>query len=750
MHDALAAEDFARVAALYAGPFLDGFDLAGAPEFERWADTERARWRSAAFRALESLARTATERNAPLDALAWWRRLADLDPLSSRYATGVVRSLADSGETAAALAAARAFEDRVRTELDAQSDDTLRDLVESIRARRAATAAAEPATTASTERDVTPLPELVRRPAPMGLRRHRYALATAHATARATVLAGSVAIAILAWRLKASSPTPTDARPTPAVGATRTTDSTIAPMPRRPAGVVRTSSPAAYALYEEGLRAYYENDISATYRLMSAALDRDSTFAMAAYHAWVASRMLQREPEATRLLPVVKRLASRTVDRERLLIQGTLAIEEASVAEYLAIARELTTRFPDDPDGHLLLGSARFAAGDWRGSIAAWNRVVAIDSAVSATSQPICHACTALRGMSAAYLWWDSTAAAERAARRILAFRPTDGLSWGGLAESLMRLGRRDEAEAAIARAKELSHAAGDFTPALDRDLIRGGRLAELDAKLRADLGSATPGVRTDAAWLLGISLRNQGRFGEARQLAEHRTLPGLPRRIDDRVDDVTLAVVDLETGAPLDAAQRFLRMATDDRRRGGPAGQVARQMAWHLTLAGTALAAAGDTLRVRALADSVERIGAGSSFGRDARLHHFLRGLLLQRVGRHAEAVEAFRRSLFSPTEGYTRINLEMARSLLVLGREREAVTILQPALRGGVDGSNTYVTHTELHEALAHAFDQGKRPACAAAHSAAVERAWRSADPLLAHRYRLARAMSRANSPP
>jgi tetratricopeptide (TPR) repeat protein len=390
------------------------------------------------------------------------------------------------------------------------------------------------------------------------------------------------------------------------------------------------------------------------------------------------------------------------------------------------------------------MGFAEFAAGDWLAAVTAWRRVVAIDSAAGATSEPICRACTALRGMTGAYLWWDSTAAAERIARRIVALRPADGLSWGGLAESLMRQGRRAEAEAAIARAKELSHAAGDFGPALDRDQIRGGRFAELDAKLVADLGSATPGVRAAAAWLLGISLRNQGRFREARTLAQSRTVPGVRRRVDDRVDEVTLAIVALETGVPREAARRFLEMAAEDQRRGGVVGQVARHTAWHLTLAGTALAAAGDTAAVRALADTVERLGPRSSFGRDARLPHFLRGLLLQREGRHAGAVEAFRRSLFSPTEGYTRINLEMARSLLELGRDREAVAILQPALRGGVDGSNTYVTHTELHEALARAFEQGGQRDSAAAHYAAVERAWRSADPFLAARYRVARARS------
>lgn len=121
--------------------------------------------------------------------------------------------------------------------------------------------------------------------------------------------------------------------------------------------------------------------------------------------------------------------------------------------------------------------------------------------------------------------------------------------------------------------------------------------------------------------------------------------------------------------------------------------------------------------------------------------------------------------------TEGYTRINLALAQSLLRLGRAREAIAVLQPALRGGVDGGNSYVTHTELHEALALAFDAAASEArtlsvgrarevpvanpiagdspdysalgdSAGAHWSAVELAWRHADRALRTRYERARS--------
>jgi predicted Zn-dependent protease len=147
----------------------------------------------------------------------------------------------------------------------------------------------------------------------------------------------------------------------------------------------------------------------------------------------------------------------------------------------------------------------------------------------------------------------------------------------------------------------------------------------------------------------------------------------------------------------------------------------------------------------VRRIADSIEVLGLQSTFGRDPRLHHYLRGLLLQGAGRHAEAVGAFRRALISLTDGYSEINLALARSLLELARPTEAVAVLQPAIRGGVDGSNTYTSRTELHEALARAFELAGQRDSAVAHWRAVARAWRGADPEFAERYAFAQARTR-----
>jgi hypothetical protein len=96
----------------------------------------------------------------------------------------------------------------------------------------------------------------------------------------------------------------------------------------------------------------------------------------------------------------------------------------------------------------------------------------------------------------------------------------------------------------------------------------------------------------------------------------------------------------------------------------------------------------------------------------------------------------------VLSLTDGYTQINLALGRSLLALRRPAEAVAVLRPAIHGGVDGSNTYTSRTELHEAMAEAFEQAGNRDSAMAHYRTVEQAWRHADPEFAERYRRARA--------
>jgi DNA-binding SARP family transcriptional activator/tetratricopeptide (TPR) repeat protein len=105
--DAIAAGELERAIGLYTGPFLDGFHLPGASEFEHWADGERDRLRRSYARCLESLAQAAEERREWRSAVERWRRLVSEEPYDARVTLRLMSALEGAGDRAGALRQAR-------------------------------------------------------------------------------------------------------------------------------------------------------------------------------------------------------------------------------------------------------------------------------------------------------------------------------------------------------------------------------------------------------------------------------------------------------------------------------------------------------------------------------------------------------------------------------------------------------------------------------------------------------------------
>jgi DNA-binding SARP family transcriptional activator len=76
---AIKAGQLERATGEYAGPFLEGFHLSEAAEFERWLEEERAALARDHATALERLARRAAERGDRMECAEWWRKLAAKD-----------------------------------------------------------------------------------------------------------------------------------------------------------------------------------------------------------------------------------------------------------------------------------------------------------------------------------------------------------------------------------------------------------------------------------------------------------------------------------------------------------------------------------------------------------------------------------------------------------------------------------------------------------------------------------------------
>jgi Tol biopolymer transport system component/DNA-binding SARP family transcriptional activator len=119
---ALASGRRADAVHVYGGALLEGFHVDGAPEFERWLDAERSRLAREYAEALERLATAAERPGAWTEAVGWWARAVEHDPLNSHFVLRHVQAMAAIGDRANALRTADAHLRRLREELDLEPD----------------------------------------------------------------------------------------------------------------------------------------------------------------------------------------------------------------------------------------------------------------------------------------------------------------------------------------------------------------------------------------------------------------------------------------------------------------------------------------------------------------------------------------------------------------------------------------------------------------------------------------------------
>jgi len=447
-------------------------------------------------------------------------------------------------------------------------------------------------------------------------------------------------------------------------------------------------------------------------------------------------------------------------DRERLIIRQTWAYLTNDPAQ-LALAESLATRYPDEPGAELALGRAMAWQGDFPEALPHLRRAVHLDTLGLAGRGPWCRACEALDLIQAVYLSVDAVPATERGARARTRAQPGSADAWWALADVFARETRIDSALADERIAERVGgREFGYVVPRVVID-IRSGDFAAADRTLRDRLQYGNPDVQAEALWWLVISLRNQGRLGEA--LAAARRLVALTKdeppgfNAPRPIDPVALGQVLFEMGRYREAARLFETMAdyawweSPDFPRAAP-GLAARHRIWMTTHVATALAAAGDTARLPSLIDSLTTWGPRSAYVRDRTLHHYARGLLQLARGDRAGAERELRAAFVSPVAGYSRINYQLGGLLVAEGRAREAIPVLEECLRGAVEASNYYLTGTDVHAMLGQAFDRAGEPDSALVHYRRALAAWRNADPAFRPRIdsiaRRVRAL--ANEPP
>lgn len=133
--EALERDDPDGALGLHRGPFLDGFFLDDAREFQHWQDLERARVSREFGEALKSTAEAAEARGDPESARGHWRTLVEHEPHSAEATLGLMRTLEATGKRAAALAAATAHVALMAEEFGAEPNPEVVELAERMRAR---------------------------------------------------------------------------------------------------------------------------------------------------------------------------------------------------------------------------------------------------------------------------------------------------------------------------------------------------------------------------------------------------------------------------------------------------------------------------------------------------------------------------------------------------------------------------------------------------------------------------------------
>lgn len=491
----------------------------------------------------------------------------------------------------------------------------------------------------------------------------------------------------------------------------------------------RSGSILASRLYEEGLRAYHAGDRVSADRLLAGALAEDSVHAQALLLMWALRRPADGEA-ADSLLARVARIAEALPRHEALVVRTQWAAATLDPA-YLALADTLVRTFPHDPAAHLLRAKALRYDGDDHRAARHLREVLVLDSLSLRGTPVLCRACDALEQLVAVYDNLDSLGVALDMANEWVRWRPDAPAAWRQLGYTLEDLGRDEAALEAHRHAARLAPGLASSAVYAGRAALRAGRWAEADRLLSDVVAHGHPEAQRAALWFLAISLREQGRLRAALEVEGRRVrLTAGSTESEPPPPSLLQGQLLTELGQFDEAAAIFEALERRGRALRYP-GRRVRGRAWPLIQLATALAAAGDTAGLGRVVGTLVEVGTQGLFERDRLGHHYARGLLRRLEGRSDVAEDELRRATTSLTNGYSRVNLELARVLLALGRPEEAIPVLEAALPGVLESVHLYVSRTELREALATAYEAGGQTEAAAENFRRVARAWKNADP-------------------
>ena len=484
----------------------------------------------------------------------------------------------------------------------------------------------------------------------------------------------------------------------------------------------------AYVLALDRIDAGRNTDAAA---LLDAAVGADSSFA-AALRLRVAMLPFPSsagKDSARRLLAALSRSGGRESDFDKAVSASISATQSGDPARAEEIARDLVARYPRDARTYRLLISALHNQGSFAEAVNIADEALAVESADRTTSGDGCVTCGLYGTIVIAALETGEGVRALSAARRAVALNPGEPAPWMWLSRAMMANGRAAEAISAADRAMRLAPQELAAAEGYGWLLLETGHLDAADSLIR-DWSRPGSELTATALDLRGALWRERGQHDSAVKVIG-RAIANTSRAGDSAALRLVYANSLARTGGIAAAAREFELAAVHVPVLRQTPRLNARGFAWPHALLADALVTSGsrDTIRLIALADSIELLGRRSGYGRDSRLHFHVRGLVAEIGGRWAEAERAFERARWG-RGGWTRTNIELARTQLAQGRPLDAVASLQDARFGTLDGMGRYAPRTEITAAIAESFLAAQLPDSARVYVTMIRRAWANAN--------------------
>jgi DNA-binding SARP family transcriptional activator/TolB-like protein len=491
-----------------------------------------------------------------------------------------------------------------------------------------------------------------------------------------------------------------------------------------------TSSIEAYQHYVRARRANDEDRYPDAVRDLDAAIALDSSFVSA-----IADR-----------IPAAHRSGDRALER-RLTKRLTLALERAALVDRLLasvatvarngeheraelLARDLVARYSRDARAYAQLAEQYVNHGKWNAADSVLTSELALDSLGVVAGSGACAQCIAYRSLAGLRAMRGDMAAAVTAAKRWVELQPDVPDAWSTYMSVLSFDGQFDAALAAHRRAVSLTPSA-NYSIDVARILIMARRYAEADALIASMLRIASRAnsrdAIVDALDARALLERERGQFRRSAQ-----TL-GSAMALDSGIAMLRLVQANslARAGEYAEAEALLTPVATPvHSRTTGGGSDDARAFAWHHALLADAIAPNADTLRLHAIADSIESVGARSYYARDWRLSHHVRGLIALRAGEYLRAENEFSASRWG-IAGWTVSVVHQAQAQLELGRPDDALRTLRHAYAGPLVAMGRYQPRSEIDYWMSIVFTRVGQADSARLYAGYVRRAWEKADP-------------------